>query len=99
MIKTLKETVCKSNSSQLGCYPAVVILQDGAHACFTGLAQHLYPYIHDLMADKLEARVPYCPHVEAQSPRLPKPGWSLPGCNSSILPVGGASAAINETQP
>lgn len=51
------------------------------------------------MADKLEARVHYCPRVEAQSPQLPKPGWNLRNCNSSILPVGGASAAINETQP
>lgn len=76
MIKTLKETVCKSNSSQLGCYPAVVIPQTRTHTCFTILAVHLNPTpsIHDFVP---ESRVHYCPHVEAQSPRLHKSGWNL----------------------
>lgn len=75
MIKTLKETVCKSNSSQLGCYPAVVIPQNCTHTCFTILAVHLYPTssIRDFVP---ESRVHYHPHVEAQSPQLTKPGWN-----------------------
>lgn len=91
MIKTLKETVCKSNSSQLSCYPAVVISQTRAHTCFTILAVHLWiQCLRFTISCQNHAFIT----VLMWKLRVHSSMNLVGTCNSSILPTGGASAAI-----
>ena len=79
-MKTLKET-CKSHSSQLGCCQSALTRASLCSLC---------SWTHHVTATITCSLLSPC----GSSAHSPEPGRALRSCNTSILPVGGASETM-----